>query len=99
MNKGIKIRKWVESQPISVGVEAMSDACRKTLTEKGVIRTGKKVYMPPLPYTYKENELSEDLNDGMEWLVREYGISLNQAKDLLPPRDDMMEFDTKTNTK
>ena len=30
-----------------------------------LISTGKKVYRPPLPYIYKETELSEDLNDGI----------------------------------
>ena len=45
--------------------EAGAEACRKPPKEKGVINTGKKVYRPPLPSTYKETELSEDLNDGM----------------------------------
>ena len=48
---------------------------------KGVIRTGKKDYMPPLPSTYKEKELSEDLNNGMDWMFRDYRRSLKQAKD------------------
>ena len=42
-----------------------AEACRNPPKEKGVINTGKKVYRPPLPSTYKETELSEDLNDGM----------------------------------
>ena len=41
------------------------------IIEKGVMSTGKKVYRPPLPSTYKETELSEDLNDGMEWVFRD----------------------------
>ena len=68
----------------------MAKACGKTLTEKGVIRTGKKVFSPTLPSTYKETELSEDLNDGMEWVFRDYGRFLNQAKFPLPHRDDVM---------
>ena len=28
-----------------------------------------KVYSPPLPYTYKETELPEDLNYRMKWLL------------------------------
>ena len=36
-------------------------------------------------------KLSEDLNDGVEWVFRDYGISLKQSKDPLPPRDDVME--------
>ena len=34
--------------------------------------------MPPLTYTYKETELSEDLNDGMEWMLRDYGRSFKK---------------------
>ena len=40
-----------------------------------------------------------ELNDGMEWVFRYYGRSLNQAKESLPPRDDVMEFYVRTNTK
>ena len=35
-----------------------------------------KVYRPPLPSTYKEKEILEDLNYGMEWVFRDYGIFL-----------------------
>ena len=35
----------------------------------------------------------------MEWVFRYFGISLKQAKEPLPHRDDIMEFDVKTNTK
>ena len=35
----------------------------------------------------------------MEWVFRDYGRSLNQSKEPLPPRDDVMEFDVQTNTK
>ena len=58
MDKDIKIQKGVEYQTKSVGVDAGAEARRKTPTEKGVIRTGKKVYRPPLPSTYKETEIS-----------------------------------------
>ena len=44
-------------------------------------------------------EISDNLNDGMEWAFRDYGISLKQANDLLPPRDAVMEFDVQNNTK
>ena len=64
-----------------------------------MIRTGKKVYRPPLPSTCTETEISEDLNDGMEWVLRDYGLSLKQTKYPLPPRYDRMEFDVQTNTK
>ena len=75
------------------------EACVKPPTEIGVIPTGKKVYSPPLPSTYKETRLSEDLNDVMEWVFREYMRSLKQAKDPLPPRDDVLEFNVRTKTK
>ena len=99
MDKAIKRRKVVESYPIAVGVEVGAEICREKPTEKGVICTGKKVYRHPLPSTYKETELSEDLNDGMEWVFIDYGRSLKQEKEPLPPRDDVMEFDVITNTK
>ena len=35
----------------------------------------------------------------MEWVFRDYRIYLNQAKESLPPRDNLMEFDVWTNTK
>ena len=35
----------------------------------------------------------------MELVFREYRISLTQAKDPLPPSDDVVEFDVRTNTK
>ena len=98
MDKSTKRRKGFESQPISVGVEARSYSCGEKCTEKGVISTGKKIYTPPLPSTYKETEISEDLYDGMELVLKDYGISLKKAKDPLPLRDDVMKFDVQTNT-
>ena len=35
----------------------------------------------------------------MEWVFRDYGRSLKQAKDPLTHRDDVMEFDVRNNTK
>ena len=35
----------------------------------------------------------------MEWVFRDYRISLKQETDLLPTRNDVVEFDVKTNTK
>ena len=65
MDKSTKRRKGVERQTIAVGVEARSYECEKKPIEKGVIHTGKKVYRHPIPSTYKEIELLEDLNDGI----------------------------------
>ena len=84
--------------PIAVGVEAREDACGKNPIEKRVIRTGKKVYRPPISSTYKETELSKDLDDGMEWVFRDYGRHLKKAKEPLPTRYDVMEFYVQTNT-
>ena len=67
MDKSIKIMKVIERQTIYIGVGAGAEACGENPTEKGVIRRGKKLYRPPLPSTYKETKLLEDLNDGMEW--------------------------------
>ena len=99
MDKATKIRKLIENQPVDVGVESGAEACGKTPTQKVVIRTGKKFYSPPLPYTYKETELSEDLHDGMEWVFRGYGRYLKKSKDLLLPRYNVMKFYVRTNTK
>ena len=41
---------------------------REKSTEKGVIHTGKKVYRPPIPSTYKEIELLKYFNNGIEWV-------------------------------
>ena len=35
----------------------------------------------------------------MEWVFRDYIIPLKQERDPLPPRDGMMEYDVKTNSK
>ena len=32
-------------------------------------------------------------------MFRDYGISLKEEKDTLPPREDVVEFDVRTNTK
>ena len=68
MDKSTNIQKGVEGKLISLCVEARAEACGKNPTEAGVICTGKKVYRNPLPSTYKETELSDNLNDGMEWV-------------------------------
>ena len=58
MDKDIKRQKGVEGHPIGVCVDkgGGGGGCGKTPIEKGAIRTGKKVYMPPLTSTYKETE-------------------------------------------
>ena len=55
-----------------------------------------KLYRPPLPSTYKETELSYDLNGDLEWVFRDYGKSLNQEKEPLPPRDNVADFNLNT---
>ena len=99
MEKSSKKNKGVESEYTDVCVEARADTCVKPPIEMGVIVTGKKVYRLPLLSIYKEMDLPEDLNDGMEWVIRYYGKSLRQEKNPLPPRDEVMEFDGQTNTK
>ena len=68
------------------------EACGKNPTEKGVIHKGKKFYRPLSPSTYKETELLEYFSESMQWVFRDYVTSLKQVKDLLPPRNDVVEF-------
>ena len=58
-------RNYYEGHPISLGFESRVEACGETPTENGFICTGKKLYRLPLPSTYKETEVSEDLKYGM----------------------------------
>ena len=69
--KSIKGRKLIESHPIAIGVEAGAEAYGKNPTKKEVVRTEKKFYRPPLPSTYKGTKLLEDLNVGVEWVLRD----------------------------
>ena len=66
---------------------------------KGSYTNREESLQPSISSTYKETELSEKLNDGMEWVFRDYGIPSKKEKVPLPPRDDMMEFDVRNNTK
>ena len=86
MYQDIKRQKGDKGQTIAVVVETRVGGT----PEKGVICAGKKFYRPLLPYIHKQTELSEDLNDGMEWDFVYYGISSNQVKDPLPHRYDMV---------
>ena len=54
MDQSSKIQKVDKGQTTAIRVEKMADACGEPPSEKGVIITGKKVYMPPLPSTLKE---------------------------------------------
>ena len=71
-DQATKRQKGVEIQTITVGVQARAKACGTPPTEKWVIRTGKKVFIPPLPSTYKETELLKDINGGMEYVLIYY---------------------------
>ena len=109
-----KFQSVVEAEQLNVGpqqkqplAENENPARRSNLEQgidksikrrKGVIRTGKKVYRPPLPSTYKETEISEELNDGMEWVFRYYRRLLNQTNEPLSSRDDIMELGVLPNT-
>ena len=72
MDKSIKKYKVFENHPIALGVEERGKACRKKPKEKGFKGTEKKVYRPQIPSTHKETELSQNLNDGMDWVFRDY---------------------------
>ena len=59
------------------------EACGKPPQRKGSYTHREEsiqVYRHPLPDTYKETGLLEDLNDGMEWVIIDYGRYLKQAK-------------------
>ena len=64
----------------------------------GTIKVPMKLYQPPLPSLYQEPELGLDLNDGMDWMFKEYGCAAKQSIDKLPPRDDIVEFELCTDS-
>ena len=92
-----KQRKGCQGQAIPAEGDKCSE--QEMTLEKGVIRTGRKIYRPSLLSTYREPELSEDLNDRMEWVFRDYGRSLKRTKEPLPPREDIVEFEVGTDSK
>ena len=59
---------------------------------KGSDTHKEKVYSPPLPYTYNETELSEDINGGMECVFRDFWRSLKQAKDPILTMNDVVNL-------
>jgi hypothetical protein len=59
----------------------------------GTVHTERKVYRPKLPSLYVEPDLGPDLLDGMELIHKEFGRSIRQAVDPLPPRTDAITFD------
>ena len=60
---------------------------------------GGGIYRTLLPSTYKETELSEDLNGSMSWVFIYYRRYLNQEKDTLPHRYYVVEVYVWTNAK
>ena len=84
---------------MAIGVESRVEAHWDKPPEKEVIHTGRKVYRPPLPSTYKKTELSDDLKNGTEWVFRDYVGSLKEAKEPLPPIDNAVEFDARNDVK
>ena len=63
----------------------------------GVICTERNFYRLLLPSMYRLPEISEDLNDVMEWVLRDHRISLKQIRNPLPPRENIIEFDFQIN--
>ena len=68
----------------------------ETINIRVVIHTGKKAYMHPLTSNLKETDLSDYLNNGIEWVFRDCGRYLKHAKDPLPLMGNMVEFDMRT---
>jgi hypothetical protein len=64
-----------------------------TNTNNGTITTPRKIYRPPLASLYQPPELGPDLLESSEWIFKEYGPALTQHTELLPPRDDVIQFD------
>ena len=60
----------------------------------GTVHTEKKIHRPKLPSEYVEPDLGPDLLDGQELIFKEYGKSLRKDVAPLPPRDDVILFDT-----
>ena len=56
-----KRSKGLEIKTMAIGVESRVEAHWDKPPEKEVIHTGRKVYRPQLPSTYKKTELSDDL--------------------------------------
>ena len=73
-------------------VEEVKEEC------DGVIQVPAKLYQPPLPLLYQEPELGSDLNDGMDWMFKEYGCAVKQSVGELPPRDDVVDFEFQTDS-
>ena len=79
-------------------MDTRAEAYGEKPPEKGVIRTGKKVYIPLLPSTYKEKTFEKPLT--MTWSgYSDNWRSLKQEKEPLLPRDNVVEFDFWNNTK
>jgi hypothetical protein len=63
--------------------------------DQGFIRTGRKMYRPPLPSLYTGPEVEDDLLDGHDWVYKEHGKALRHTKEPLPPRDNIIQFTDK----
>ena len=55
--------------------------------------------MNPPPFSYKETILPDNLNNGMEWVFRDFFIYLNRAKDPMTSMDNVVECDVSNDSK
>ena len=67
-------------------------------TKPRAIDPPRKVYRPGLPNVYREPELKDDPNDGLDYFYKDYGKSLSAQKEPLPPRTDKIKFDVATHS-
>ena len=67
----------------------------ETAAGRGFIRTERKIYRPPLPSKYTEQELDDDLLEGHDWLYEEHGKAILQTVGPLPPRENIIQFTDK----
>jgi hypothetical protein len=68
--------------PASDRIEGWLD--NDAAADQGFIRTGRKMYRPPLPSHYTGPEVEDDLLDGHDWVYKEHGKALRHTKEPFP---------------
>jgi hypothetical protein len=87
-------KRSVPGTTLNPGPRDADDEPAPKKRKPGVIIAPSKIYRPGLPSLYRDPPLGDDLLDDSDWIYKENGKSLRKAKTELPPRDDIIEFDT-----
>ena len=87
-------KRSVPGTTLNPGPRDADDEPAPKKRKPGVIVAPSKIYRPGLPSLYRDPPLGDDLLDDSDWIYKENGKSLRKAKTELPPRDDVIEFDT-----